>query len=87
MPDAQRIQRTATALAERQVVDGIEDIGFAHAIAPNEAIYVGRELQFDVFEIAIIKDLQACECHCQKKAPPLSGGAYVYMVNLSTVAN
>ena len=43
--DVQRVAALHRTLGERQVVNGIEDIGFAAAVQPHEAVELWAELQ------------------------------------------
>ena len=56
MIDYHRIAATAdAALAETQVVDGIEHIGLAHSIVAGETINLGRKLQIGFRNILIVQ--------------------------------
>ena len=37
-----RVDGIGGAFAEREVVDGIEQVGLAHAVLTNETVYIGR---------------------------------------------
>jgi hypothetical protein len=51
IPDVLRVHRIQIALAKGQVMDRIQDIGLAHTIFANEAIYLLRKGYFNLFII------------------------------------
>ena len=61
--DVLRVDGVARALTERQVVDGIQQIGLAHAVLPEKAVQLGRERQFHLLQVLIIKDRYTLQYH------------------------
>ena len=55
MPDVLAVNRIEVTLTEREVMDGIQDIGLANTVVTYEAIDLWRKLKFGfriVFKIA-----------------------------------
>ena len=50
-----RIRRILAAFAKRKVIDGIEQVGFPHAVVSEEAIHLGRENRFCLRDILVIE--------------------------------
>jgi hypothetical protein len=51
------------ALAERQVIDGVEHIGLTPPIVPHKAIDLGIEFETDVAKIFVIEERNLLEKH------------------------
>ena len=49
-----RVGSIDSTLAEREIVDSIEQIGLAHSIAANETVYPGGEIDVHLLQIPII---------------------------------
>ena len=63
--DVLRINGIARTLAEGQVVDGIQQIGLAHAVLAEEAVQLGRERQLHLLQVLIIKDGYMLQYHSE----------------------
>lgn len=50
-------------MAERQEIDGIEDIGLAGTIRPHKAVDVGRERQASLAYVLIIEYRKMVQYH------------------------
>lgn len=57
------IARIEITFAKREVINGIEDIGFSRAIGTDKAVYLFRELQFSRFVIFKIRKFKVFEVH------------------------
>jgi hypothetical protein len=49
-----RVRDGSHALAERESVDGVEEIGLAHAVLADEAIHIAGEVEFGLSDILIM---------------------------------
>ena len=58
-----RVYRVGGALAERQVVDGIQQVGLAHAVLPDEAVHVGRELEVGLLDVLVVEYGESFQYH------------------------
>src|SRR5690606_24119817 len=61
--DLLRVDRVEKALAERQVVDGIQQVGFSGAIRAGKRIHIRRKLQGGFGIILEIKDSELFQPH------------------------
>jgi len=43
------------ALAKREIMDGIQQVGLAHSVIPEKTIYLGRERNFCLENIFVIE--------------------------------
>ena len=62
-----RVDGVRSALAEREVVDGIEQIGLAHAVLPNKAVHIGRKLEVGLLDVLIVEYGEALQYHRREK--------------------
>ena len=53
--DDLRVDGVVGRTAEGQIVDGIQDIGLAHTVAPDETIHLGRQLQLGLANVLIVQ--------------------------------
>ena len=58
-----RVYRVGGALAERQVIDGIQQVGLAHAVLPDEAVHVGRKLEVGLLDVLIVEYGESFQNH------------------------
>ena len=56
-----------SAFAEGEKVDGVEHVGFPHAVRADETIHVGREPKFGLFDVLIVEESELFECHGAKE--------------------
>ena len=49
------VDRTYCALAEREVIDGIEQIGLSHSVATYKAVYLARKSKRNIGQIPIVE--------------------------------
>ena len=54
-PDILRIGQIGTTLAKREIINGIQQIRFPHAVIPQQTIYVGRKTELRLADILIVK--------------------------------
>ena len=50
-----RIDRVSRTLAERKVVNSIQQVGFSHAVLPKKTVQLGRKRQVSLCNILIIQ--------------------------------
>ena len=60
------IDRAYCTLAEREIIDGIEQIGFPHSVATYKTIYLARKSKRDIGQIPIIEYRYIIEQHITK---------------------
>jgi hypothetical protein len=53
--DVLRIDGVGGTFAEREEVDGIQQVRLAHPILSDEAVHLGREVEFHLFQILIVQ--------------------------------
>ena len=58
VPDDLCVDGIRGAPAERQVVDGVQQVGLPHAVAPNQAVHLRGERQVRLFDVFIVDDCQ-----------------------------
>ena len=51
------------AFAETQVIYGIEQIGFAHAVVAPEEVHLGRKRKLALFDISVVEYIYSFEYH------------------------
>ena len=56
-----------SAFAEGEKIDGVEHVGFPHAVRADETIHVGREPKFGLFDVLIVEESELFECHGAKE--------------------
>lgn len=54
------------AFCERQVVDGVEEIGFAAAVLPKKAMNLAFEADRDLLVVPEIEEIELIEFQCDK---------------------
>jgi hypothetical protein len=64
-PDILLIRRIEITLGQADVVDRIEDIGFAHAIIADEAVHFFRKSEVQLFVILEIGEVDRSEQQCE----------------------
>jgi hypothetical protein len=55
VPDILRIEQVGVAFAERQVINSVKQVGFAHAIVSQKAINLGRQAQIGLLNVFVIQ--------------------------------
>ena len=73
-----RVDGIVRTLAERQKIDGIEEIRLPHAIMPQQAVHLRREVDVGRENILVIDDGDILEYHARKlsifcKVKPFAG--------------
>ena len=51
------------ALAEREVIDGIEQVGFTHAVVSEEAVDLRRAVNVGLMDVFIVQDGEFVQYH------------------------
>jgi hypothetical protein len=63
VPDILAIDNIKIRFADRQIVNGIEQVGFSDAVVPDKAIYLFRKRKISVFIIFKIKQRKFLQEH------------------------
>jgi hypothetical protein len=63
MPDILGIRNVKIALAEGQIIDGIQQVGLSNPIVAYETIYLSGETQGGLTKIFIIQDRKLPDVH------------------------
>jgi hypothetical protein len=63
MQDILGVDGRRRTLAKREEVDGIEQVRLPHPVLPDEAVDVGREGEFHLFQIFIVQYRNTVQNH------------------------
>ena len=53
--DVLRVDGVARAFAERQEVDGVQQVGLPHAVLPEKTVQLGRKCQFHLLQVFVVE--------------------------------
>ena len=63
MSDVLRVNGVEKALGIAQIMDGVQNIGFACSVVSEQAIYLRAQLHFHLWVVLEIEQLQPEEAH------------------------
>jgi hypothetical protein len=55
MPDDLRIYRVGITPAEREVIDGVEQVGLPHPVVSHEAVNAWGEAELSLLDILVVQ--------------------------------
>ncbi len=67
MQDVVHVHGVEIALAQREVVDGIEQVGLAHSVGPGEAVHLRTQVHFDLPVVAEMQQIEAGQVEAHER--------------------